>query len=147
MCTSTKALKGYSQQVLLKYKQISLTVYFEERSRSGSSASSSVFLEKDKLLEHLMLIYQQELHGHPMTSWQENQDRTRMKYWKNSIIIMDGSVYHFCLPTSFKCTYTCCKNVLCFVLDLAEKVVRLMISCLICAIQIYVNCDTDLNSF
>lgn len=57
-CTSTKALKRYSQQLLLKYKQISLTVYFEERSRSGSSASSSVFLEKDKLSEHLMLIYQ-----------------------------------------------------------------------------------------
>lgn len=71
-CTSTKALKGYSQQLLLKYKQISLTVYFEERSRSGSSASSSVFLEKDKLSECLMLIYQWELHWHPMSSWQEN---------------------------------------------------------------------------
>lgn len=55
---STKALKGYSQQLLLKYKQISLIVYFGERSRSGSSASSNVFLEKDKLSERRMLRYQ-----------------------------------------------------------------------------------------
>lgn len=56
-CTSTTALKGYSEQ-LLKCKQITVIVYFVERSRSGSSASSSVFLEKDKLSELLMSIYQ-----------------------------------------------------------------------------------------
>lgn len=57
-----KALRGYSEQ-LLKCKQITLIVYFGERSRSGSSASSSVFLEKDKLSELLMSIYQWELTG------------------------------------------------------------------------------------
>lgn len=77
-CTSTKVLKGYSQQLLLKYKQISLIVYFGERSRSGSSASSSVFLEKDKLSELLILICQWELQGHPMTSLQENQDKNEV---------------------------------------------------------------------
>lgn len=40
---------------------------------------------------------------------------------------MDGSVYHFYLLISSKHTYSCCKNILCFVLDgysvgLAEKV-------------------------
>lgn len=46
-CASTKSLKWFSHQLLLKHKQILFIVYFGERSRSGSSASSSVFLEKD----------------------------------------------------------------------------------------------------
>lgn len=44
---------------------------------------------------------------------------------------MDGSVYNFYLLINSEWTYTCCKNVLCFVLDgysvdLAEKVVQLL---------------------
>lgn len=75
-----------------------------------------------------------------------------MKCCKNRIIIIDVSVCYFYLLISYECTYTCCKNVLCFVLggysvDLTEKAVGLTFSCLFCELHVYMHCEMDINSF